>query len=1250
MMNTFSPDCIMKRITAQKNLFIWLLLAVLAGNNFARAAAPAISSFSPLSGPVGTQVTITGSDFSASPDENTVFFGSIKAEIISTPSTTQLTVKVPAGATYHQIRVLTNGLRAASTLYFTVTSTFNCALTRHSFDEKIDFASDIGKTNYAIVSGDINNDGKIDMAVTNLIGSSVTVYQNTSTATAVQFSKSTIDIDGGVNPTTVLLEDLDGDQKPELIVSNNSDTIISVYRNISSIGTILFGSKAEVALPKGYTAKKINVADLDLDGKPDIIAAHNSKTAISVIRNMSSAVGDFTFDQPVTYNLPENPEAITATDLNADRLPEIIVTFGGNGALVIFTNKGSLNGFNPQSFYPTNTLNTFGIGANAVQLADFNGDHLLDIAVVNYGSNVTDRSITVCENITLLEGVKGTPVVAFANGIKYTVPDKVTDLAIADFNGDGLADIAACIEQANSAALYLNTLANGGKIDAASFTAPVSFPVGTWPRSITTADFNGDGNADLALANASEGTVSVLNRATQINPSASLYFPGYEIVKNSCPLAEVTMEVRLKGKSPWTIKYQLNNSTILTETLTGITSTTDDYTYLLKVSPDTTTKYRVILVSDGQQCNGFDIYPKFNNAITVTIPETPLIKPNTIANAAAGSPYNQPLTLVPASTPIGWTASSGFPTDLTLSNGVISGKPTTRNTYTFTVSASFNPCAAAKQYSFLISDYSTTWNGTTWSNGKPDNSKDVIIDGNYNTAVHGSFSCAHLVVNESDTLFIKDKNTVSVARNAINNGTIYKDCSVTFTIAGSSVGPAPKIVQPKILPAFLASGLINLNYLQPIKVSIGESPVYTLINSLPSGLTLTDGAIKGIPNKTGRYDFSIRSTEYNGLCEAAGNFSIYIETADPNLKFPANGLTKIAGSAPFVYACTSQSKGLITYSIEPANGCASVNASTGEIIISCGGPVKQYTLTAIQAADFVFNADTAKSILSIEKIRPSLHFLKTGYLLSKTTGNTIQYQTNSTGAITIFQIDNNQTAQVSTDGTVTPLAEGSFNILFKITETETTSHLDTIITMGVYSSFVPPLSKSIDVNLEVGEDTIINILSYAQGITGIVQASLTDIDIENMGVQFKFYSTALGNFLIDDKGNLSIKPFEGFIGQTRLGYVLTDENGTKSDIYYVNINVQPPYVIPPLKANEVMTPNNDGLNDSFVIAYIDQTKENSLTIADETGNVIYKATNYQNTWSGIDTKGNTLEPGIYYYAYNENNSNRSLNGYIQIIK
>jgi len=1243
-MNNFSFTSFSKTISIKNFLLICIVLTAFARSNNAFAAAPVITNFSPATGPVGAEVQITGSNFSATATDNAVFFGTLKAVIVS-GTQTSLVVKVPAGAAYEQISILANGLRATSVLYFSVTNTYNCALTTHSFESKVDFAT--GMLPYSIVSGDIDTDGKTDLAITNNLDATISIYKNTSTINSIDagsFSATTVSIGGGINPTAVLLEDLDGDQKPELIVANNSTAFLHVFPNTSVSGSISFGAKMDIALTYAY-AKKITVADLDYDGKPDLITANTSNKSIGLLRNTSTP-GSITFDAVYNINTFENPEAIITGDLNGDNMPEIITTNNSTTNIKIFQNKGSFGGFNELSFDGSNSLSTPGGTSNVVKLADFNGDGLLDI-VVNSGSTASNRSIAVLKNI-LPSGTEGTSAPLFAAAVTYAVPDKVTDIAIADFNGDGKLDIAASIQLKNSVVIYLNTITTPGIINANGFTAPVSYTTGTWPGALTLADLDGDGNADLATANTGGGTLSVLKRAQQTNPSASMYFPGYETTTTSCPLKEVSIHVTLTGKSPWTIKYQKNGSPI-SETITGITSTEENYVYPLIVSPEATTTYKLTQVSDGQLCNGSTIYT-INTPLRVIIPETPIIQPNTIPNAAAGSAYRQVFTLLPASLPTSWSVSSAFPSDLTFSNGIISGTPTIRNTYTFTVDAGFSPCAAVKQYSFLISDNSTTWNGTAWSNGKPFNTKDAIINGNYNTAIHGTFSCYHLVVNESDTLFIKQKNPVTIAGNAINNGAIYKDCSEEFVLAGSFAGPAAKIVQPKIMPAFLTSGLINMNYEQPLNISIGESPTYTIINNLPSGLTLVDGIIKGIPDKIGRFDFSIQSTEYDGLCEAAGNFSIYIETADPNLKFPSNGITKIAGTEPFLYSCTSQSKGAITYSIEPQNGCASINHSSGEVTISCGGPVKQYTITAIQLSDYVFKADTATTILSIEKERPTLHFLKTGYVLGSTTGNTIQYQTNSTGTVNIFQLDNNHIARVTTNGIVTPIAEGAFNMLLKITETATTAYLDTIVTIGIYSSFIPPVSTSIDVDLEVGEDTIINILTNAQGITGVIQESLTDIDTENTGVQYKFYSTELGNFLIDDIGNLSIKPFEGFIGKVKIGYVLTDENGTTSDVYYINVNVQPPYVIPPLKANEVMSSNNDGLNDALVIANTDISKENSISIMDEVGNVIYETLNYQNDWQGINMKGKPVENGIYFYIFIEKQSGRDLKQYIQVLR
>ena len=76
-------------------------------------AQPTIINLSPVSGPIGTTVTITGTNFSPTIVNNIVWFGGVKA-IVTSSTATSLTTTVPVGATHSPIRVLVNGLIAES--------------------------------------------------------------------------------------------------------------------------------------------------------------------------------------------------------------------------------------------------------------------------------------------------------------------------------------------------------------------------------------------------------------------------------------------------------------------------------------------------------------------------------------------------------------------------------------------------------------------------------------------------------------------------------------------------------------------------------------------------------------------------------------------------------------------------------------------------------------------------------------------------------------------------------------------------------------------------------------------------------------------------------------------------------------------------------------------------------------------------------------------------------------------------------
>jgi gliding motility-associated-like protein/uncharacterized delta-60 repeat protein len=73
-----------------------------------------------------------------------------------------------------------------------------------------------------------------------------------------------------------------------------------------------------------------------------------------------------------------------------------------------------------------------------------------------------------------------------------------------------------------------------------------------------------------------------------------------------------------------------------------------------------------------------------------------------------------------------------------------------------------------------------------------------------------------------------------------------------------------------------------------------------------------------------------------------------------------------------------------------------------------------------------------------------------------------------------------------------------------------------------------------------------------------------------------------------------------------------------------------------LEAPQIITPNEDGKNDYFVIRGIDPSSSNKLVVFDRTGKVKFSADNYENNWNGVAADGEKLLPGTYYYLFTNN--------------
>jgi FG-GAP-like repeat/Putative metal-binding motif/Secretion system C-terminal sorting domain len=446
-------------------------------------AQPHITSFSPVSGAPGDQVTINGSGFYTVSQSNAVFFNGVKA-IVNSASATQLNVTVPLGATHGKITVvdLQNQKQGSSNTYFTPTFNPNkgSTWTINDFEPVV---SPTGNTGLFLEFADFNGDGKLDM------------LESKTTGTA-GFRVKRNDATPGTLTTTSFTS---------LLTVNTGQTYLEA----------------------------LTVADYNNDGKLDIITAGSpGGTGTSIVGTISvyintSTVNSLTFAPPVTqsYNMRNNSTcsgrvgAIQCEDLDADGYPDVVIsnsnyTFGGGGngnncnptiVGAYFKNLG-ING--PVSLGVQNSIIVPSFSARnsrmtQMEIADLNQDGKKDLLF-----GVRSKTF-VLKNISTI-GNLGTNSFVISS---VALLDGDRGIAVGDLNGDGLLDLALASRSADNVRLYRNTSTNG----AFSFATAVSVAIGgdhgtVNNQSIAIGDITGDGRPEI-LSGGSTPRI-FLNRVT----------------------------------------------------------------------------------------------------------------------------------------------------------------------------------------------------------------------------------------------------------------------------------------------------------------------------------------------------------------------------------------------------------------------------------------------------------------------------------------------------------------------------------------------------------------------------------------------------------------------------------------------------------------------------------------------------------------------------------------------------------------
>jgi hypothetical protein len=353
---------------------------------------------------------------------------------------------------------------------------------------------------------DVDRDGRADLVATGI--NSVRVMLGNGDGTfrpRVEFPVS-----ASAQPQAVAAGDFNRDGVPDIIVTLNDAQI--GFALITGRGDGTFNPPAHFPNVTGSDGPAIAAVDLDNDGNLDVVAGHGiacfqapcvGARFITVMRGR----GDGSFDAARAIDVGSDTAAIGVGDFNRDSVRDLVLASSASRVHVLLGTGGGTFTQQTLTLVPENNL---GMDNTDIDVADINND-LIDDVVVAMSLNGSKTVILIGNG----DGTFRNP--QFIQEPAIRIPQYQ---AIADYNGDGRLDLALSLAWGSQGLMEIRNGNGDGTFGPVVlyFAPPDKSSIGGW--KIQSADFNGDGKADIALgwAGASTGLAVLRNTTGTVAP------------------------------------------------------------------------------------------------------------------------------------------------------------------------------------------------------------------------------------------------------------------------------------------------------------------------------------------------------------------------------------------------------------------------------------------------------------------------------------------------------------------------------------------------------------------------------------------------------------------------------------------------------------------------------------------------------------------------------------------------------------